>query len=58
MHTLVNNYMRYIDWGPDGANPQVLTEKDYDKIVGSGALFTRKMESGCSSQLIDLLSSQ
>ena len=52
---LVNNYMRYIDWGPDGANPQVLTEKDYDKIVGSGALFARKMENGVSDKLITRL---
>lgn len=52
---LINNYIRYIDWGPDGANPQVLTEKDYDKIVTSGALFARKLESGLSSRLIELL---
>lgn len=52
---LVNNYMRYIDWGPDGANPQVLTEKDYDNIVSSDALFARKMESGVSDKLITRL---
>ena len=50
-----NDYKRYIDWGPDGGNPQVLTEKDYDKIVGSGALFARKMASGASDKLIALL---
>ena len=48
---LINNYLRYIDWGADGANPKVLTEKDYDKIVASGALFARKMESGVSDKL-------
>lgn len=53
---LINNYMRYIDWGPNGANPQVLTEKDYDRIVASGALFARKMQSGESSSLIEKLS--
>ncbi len=52
---LVNDYKRYIDWGLDGANPQVLTEKDYDKIISSGALFARKMESGISDHLIDTL---
>lgn len=55
---LVNNYMRYIDWGPDGANPQVLTEKDYDGIVTSGALFARKMQSGTSDWLIKQLNTQ
>ncbi len=55
---LINNYMRYIDWGHDGGNPQVLNEKDYDKIVASGALFARKMESGTSDKLIALLNNQ
>lgn len=55
---LINNYMRYIDWGPDGANPRVLTEKDYDRIVASDALFARKMQSGASSSIIEKLSQQ
>ena len=53
--SLINNYMRYIDWGPDGGNPIVLTEKDYDKIKASGALFARKLESGKSDKLIEML---
>lgn len=52
---LTNDYKRYIDWGADGANPQVLTEKDYDKIVADGALFARKMESRTSDKLIEML---
>ena len=52
---LINDYKRYIDWGPDGANPQVLTEKDYNNIVSSGTLFARKMESGRSDKLIEIL---
>ena len=52
---LINDYKRYIDWGGDGANPQVLTEKDYDQIVVSGALFARKMASGISDRLIEKL---
>lgn len=50
-----NDYKRYIDWGADGGNPQVLTEKDYDNIVSSGALFARKMASGASDKLIKML---
>lgn len=53
---LINNHMRYIDWGTDGANPQVLTEKDYDSIIASGALFARKIESTISGKLYNLLS--
>ena len=52
---LINDYKRYIDWGPDGANPQVLTEKDYDKIVSSNALFARKMTYTASAPLIEKL---
>ncbi len=52
---LINDYKRYIDWGGDGANPQVLTEKDYDQIVVFGALFARKMASGISDRLIEKL---
>lgn len=52
---LINDYKRYIDWGADGANPQMLTEKDYEKIVASDALFARKMQSGTSGKLIEML---
>ncbi len=52
---IINNYKRYIDWGPDGANPQVLTEEDYDNIIASGALFARKLESGTSDKLIEFI---
>ena len=55
---LTNDYKRYIDWGPDGGNPQTLTEKDYDNIVNSGALFARKMASGASNKLIEMLNHQ
>lgn len=56
--SFVNDYKRHIDWEPDGGSPQVLTEKDYDKITASGALFARKMESGVSDELIELISGQ
>ena len=52
---LTNNYMRYIDWGPDGANPLVLTEKHFEAIKASGTLFARKMERGLSDKLMDML---
>ena len=32
-----------------------VTKKDYDNIVNSGALFARKMASGDSDKLIELL---
>ena len=52
---LINDYKRYIDWGIDGGNPIVLTEKDFDKIIKSDALFARKMASGTSDKLLEML---
>ena len=55
---MTNRSLRYIDWGPEGFAPQVLTDSDFDRIVGSGALFARKMQSGLSDTLIERLKSQ
>lgn len=55
---LVNDYKRYIDWGSDGANPQILNEKSYNSILASGALFARKMQSGVSDKLIEMLNNR
>lgn len=55
---LINDYKRYIDWGSDGGNPVVLTEKDYDKIKTSDSLFARKMQSGISDKLIEMLNNR
>jgi len=52
---LTNCYLRYINWGDDGANPQILTERDYDEIKSSDALFARKVKSNDSDQLIEML---
>lgn len=53
-----NDYKRYIDWGIDGGNPVVLTEKDFDQIMRSQALFARKMASGVSDKLIEMIDNQ
>ncbi|MBR3710799.1 MAG: hypothetical protein IKM99_07555 [Bacteroidales bacterium] len=53
-----NDYKRFIDWGTDGGNPVVLTEKDYERIKNSEALFARKMQSGTSDRLIEMLNNQ
>lgn len=55
---LKNNSLRYIDWSSDGASPKVLDENDYDKMISSGALFARKMQSGISDSLIKRLTEQ
>jgi len=48
-----NNFLRYIDWGEDGANPVTLTEKDYDKIMSSDCFFARKFDRKISGKLLE-----
>jgi hypothetical protein len=50
-----NNYLRYIDWGEDGANPVTLTEKDFDKIMSSDCFFARKFDTKISGELLEKL---
>ena len=46
----------YIEWvSTKGRQPKVLTEKDYNNIINSKAMFTRKMESKVSQSLIEKL---
>jgi hypothetical protein len=54
---VTNNYLRYIDWGEDGANPVTLTEKDYDRILESDCFFARKFDKINSATLIDKIKS-
>ncbi len=54
---VTNNYLRYIDWGEDGANPVTLTEKDYDRILESDCFFARKFDKINSATLIEKIKS-
>lgn len=49
---LTNHSLRYIEWGSE-ASPRVLDEQDFDRIVGSGCLFARKISSTLSKGLVD-----
>jgi hypothetical protein len=47
----VPDYKRYIDWDvPIG--PKVLGMGDFDKILGSGALFARKVDPDVDDELV------
>lgn len=53
-----NNSFRYVDWHPKhnyASLPLVLDERDYADIINSGMLFCRKVESGKSDILLDML---
>lgn len=47
---------RYVQWPADGArNPELLDERDFERIAASGAHFCRKIDSHVSASLIPLL---
>ncbi len=52
---VTNNYLRYIDWGMDGANPDFLNESDFDKIIKSDCFFARKFDEKYSDKLIKMI---
>lgn len=47
----------FIDWSRGGPHPEILTEPDFDRLVGSGMLFARKFDSLRSGSLLDALDS-
>lgn len=54
--TLIEDDLRYIDWSDNGRGfPNILDETDYSKIKDSRDFFCRKIISGKSDKLIDLL---
>lgn len=52
---IINNSLRFIDWGSDGHHPAILTDRHFDAIMQSDALFCRKMQTGISDSLIQSL---
>ena len=49
---VVNNSLRYIDWGKGGASPASLTELHLKAALQSGCLFARKVTEGVSDGFI------
>jgi len=56
---VVSDIKRYIDWSDCAKglspSPNWLTERDFDKIIASGAMFCRKVEPTRSAKLMALL---
>lgn len=57
---IINDSLRYIDWsehneGLNPGHPNILTEKDYNKIINSKKIFCRKTEPNKSEKLMELL---
>ncbi|MHC0061899.1 beta-1,6-N-acetylglucosaminyltransferase [Nostoc sp. UIC 10890] len=53
---IVNNNMRYIDWGDVNAyHPRILEKKDFEKIRQSEKLFARKFDASKDSDILDMI---
>lgn len=56
---VVNDDLRYTDWTRrDGSVPAFLDERDADAVLGSNALFARKMRSDVSAGLLDRIDAE
>lgn len=47
--------LTYIDWSGHGPSPEVLTNDDFESVRDSGKFFARKMESGVSDSLLEMI---
>lgn len=59
-NNIINNNYRYIDWsdhiqGKNKGNPNILTKKDYLKIINSGKFFARKFDENIDTEILDML---
>jgi hypothetical protein len=52
---VVNNNLRYIDWGEEHASPKLLQVSDYENIINSDSLFARKFNIEKDSTILDRL---
>jgi hypothetical protein len=53
--SVVNDNHRYVDWSERLAHPKLLTRTDHAKIVASGKMFCRKIDTRTEGGLLDLL---
>jgi len=53
--TVVNNSGRYIDWSQGGANPKILTSKDFEQIMASEMLYARKFDMKVDTKVLELI---
>jgi len=53
---VVNDHMRYIDWGDVNAHhPRILDKNDFEKIRQSKKLFARKFDTSKDSDILDMI---
>ena len=52
------NCLRYIDWKSGPEYPKILREEDYQKVMGSNALFARKFDENIDKNIIEKIYKQ
>ncbi|MCF2149621.1 beta-1,6-N-acetylglucosaminyltransferase [Desmonostoc muscorum LEGE 12446] len=53
---IINNHLRYIDWGNFNAlHPRILEKKDFEKIRESEKLFARKFDLTIDPDILDMI---
>jgi hypothetical protein len=55
---VVNTSVHYIDWTNCVSSPNILVEKDFEKIIASNKLFCRKLALPESTELIEQLNNR
>ena len=53
--SVVDDHLRYIQWGDDPGSPDVLRAPDLERVLASGKLFARKFDDTVDSAVLDLL---
>jgi hypothetical protein len=57
---LVNDSLRYIDWGPEGTRrgPRILGSADLEELRESSAFFARKFDTSEDARILDLIDAE
>jgi hypothetical protein len=50
---IINDDLRYVDWETGPGYPRILQEEDYEKIIGSKALFARKFDENMDKEIME-----
>jgi len=53
--SVVDDHLRYIQWGDDPGSPDTLQAADLERVLASGKLFARKFDDTVDSSVLDLL---
>src|ERR1700730_5240802 len=53
--TVVPDNYRYLDWSQGGANPKILTEKDFEALKKTDKLLARKFDIKVDTVILDML---